>query len=145
MWWSIIVSWPVQVKLGVGCQLTVLLLHMMCGLAMQILRELTSACAVSVPPVGNTPAELSKVTHKPSAAVVLSVVKAAGSGGSSGAGSSKATAHKAAVAAEGSSAAAAIAAAAAHVGAKGKTVDVERLGVLQVEAYVFTVPGRLHV
>jgi hypothetical protein len=85
-----------------------------------------------------------KVTHKPSAATVLKVLKAPGSSSSSSKGdSSKLAAVE--VAAAGSTAAAAIEAAAAHCAAKGKSADLERLGVLQVEVYVFTTPGRLHM
>jgi hypothetical protein len=69
------------------------------------------------------------------------VIKAPGS--SSKAGSSKGAAA-AKLAAAGSSAAAAIAAAAAQEEHKGKAPDMQRLGVLQVEVYVFTTSGRLH-
>ena len=117
----------------------------------QIIRELQTACACSVPPTDNTPQQLIKFTHKPSAATVLKVIKALGSsssssskgGSSSKAGSSKVAAME--VAATGSTAAAAIEAAAAHCAAKGKSADLSRLGVLQVEVYVFTTPGRLHM
>jgi hypothetical protein len=125
-------------------------------LSSQIIRELQTACACSVPPTDNTPQQLMKVTHKPSAATVLKVIKAPGSSsssnsskaGSSKAGSSKGSSSKAAameVAAAGSTAGAAIEAAAAHCAAKGKSTDLSRLGVLQVEVYVFTTPGRLHM
>ena len=123
---------------------------------MQIIRELQSACACSVPPTANTPEQLSRVSHRPSAAAVLKVLKAPGSSSSSGkAGSSKAGSSKgsskggsskaaADVAAKGSSASAAIEAAAARAAAKGKSAELARLGVLQVEVYVFTTTGRLH-
>jgi len=118
------------------------------------MRELQSACACSPPIINETPQARLAFTHKPSAAAVLSVIKAPGSSSkpskasSSKAGSSKGSSSKAAaaaeVAAEGSSAAAAIAAIVAQGAAQGKSISLERIGVLKVDVYVWTTPGRYH-
>lgn len=119
----------------------------------QILRELNAVCQAQAPPPTNNPADLAKITMKPSAAAVLSILKPSGDdggsnnknpattskGGKKGAGSSSSSAKKqaaaaaaraaaaaaggAAVAADGSSAAAALAAAREAQLSRGKSGD----------------------